>query len=229
MRWPYGQCNDYTVPSVRTFNARSHVQCYRHCLTHHYIKEWNCVPLFIDHFITEYDLTIATNRCSTNRELMSEYRNSESIFVTKCHKLCPKECKEVQYFQSIKETENYFDVSPQWVNKEFYNKTYERRIYWDSSEPMFAYTDEPDLTFTEYLVYCGGLMGLSFGQSAKHLINTISDMTFWRLLWNCIKNIYLYLNNIIAKLLFNFYQLFKLLKQIFIFNFQNIINHFIHN
>ena len=189
MRWPYGQCNDYTVPSVRTFNARSHVQCYRHCLTHHYIKEWNCVPLFIDHFITEYDLTIATNRCSTNRELMSEYRNSESIFVTKCHKLCPKECKEVQYLSTVRETENDFISNPQW-GKKLLIISFERRIYWDSSEPMFAYTDEPDLTFTEYLVYCGGLMGLSFGQSAKDLIDTVIDITFWRLLWHSIKNIF---------------------------------------
>ena len=124
---------------------------------------------------------------------MKEYRQGEFIFITKCHKLCPKECK-VQYFQTIKESENPF------ISKDYHGRTlqrvYERRIVWDSSEPMFAYTDEPDLTFTEYLVHCGGVMGLWFGQSAKDLISNLIDISFWRLLWSSIKNAFLYLKQL---------------------------------
>ena len=106
------------------------------------------------------------------------------------------------------ETENHFISNPQ---RGKLNKLYERRIYWDSSEPMFAYTDEPDLTFTDYLVYCGGLMGLWFGQSAKDLISTLIDITFWRLLLNSITDMFLYVKYLSLKLYSNLYQLLEII------------------
>ena len=41
---------------------------------------------------------------------------------------------------------------------------------------MFAYTEQPVTTFSDYLVNRGGLLGLWFGISAKDLINIISFM-----------------------------------------------------
>ena len=35
---------------------------------------------------------------------------------------------------------------------------------------MFVYIEEPVLTFTQFVVNCGGLMGLWFGKSVKDLI-----------------------------------------------------------
>ena len=41
------------------------------------------------------------------------------------------------------------------------------QLIWDSNEVMIAYIDEPVMTFTDYLVFCGGPMGLWFVVSHK--------------------------------------------------------------
>ena len=61
------------------------------------------------------------------------------------------------------------------------NVPVERRFVWDSSELMFAYIEEPVITLTDYLVHCGGLMGLWFGHSLRDL---------FRALINFVKNAY---------------------------------------
>ena len=60
---------------------------------------------------------------------------------------------------------------------------YKRSVFWDLSELMFTYTDEPVLTFTQYLICCGGLMGLWFGQSLKDFFLSIMD---WKRFYNMI-------------------------------------------
>ena len=86
-------CYDYEVPNVRTFEAKSHIECYRKCLTHHYIKRWNCLPFIIDNLITEFDLIgLKTNRCSIDREDMRLKTNYEKFLVEKCSKICPQKC-----------------------------------------------------------------------------------------------------------------------------------------
>ena len=101
--------------------------------------------------------------------------------------MCPKDCFNVEYYSTIKRTENYVDnqhwfdypkieppivsgIRTQKHDNNFKERPVERRIVWDTSKPMFAYIDEPVMTFTQYLVYCGGLMGLWFGQSLNDLI-----------------------------------------------------------
>ena len=77
-------CYDYEVPNVRTVEAKSHIECYRKCLTHHYIKRWNCLQFFIDNLITEFDLIgLKTNRCSIDREDMRHKTNYKKIFSRK--------------------------------------------------------------------------------------------------------------------------------------------------
>ena len=46
-------------------------------------------------------------------------------------------------------------------------------IIWDSNEVMIAYIDEPVMTFTDYLVFCGGLMGLWFGIIITDIITNV--------------------------------------------------------
>ena len=158
----------------------SYIECYRKCLIHQYIKQCNCVPYIIDNFITEYDLTNnETKMCSTNTEDVMNRRPMEKTFVNKCSKECPKECFRVDYSSEVKERSTYFS-NQNWFDSDYFERSVQRSVVWDSYEPMFAYIDEPVLTFTQYLVYCGGLMGLWFGQSLKDLFSLIIDKSFWR-------------------------------------------------
>ena len=180
MSWPFGQCSDYRIANQFTYHSQSYIECYRKCLIHKYIKQYNCVPYIIENFITEYDLiNNVTKMCSTNTEDVMNRRPMEKIFVNKCSKECPKECFRVDYSSEMKERLSYFS-NQNWFDSFYYNRSIQRSIVWDSSEPMFAYIDEPVLTFTQYLVYCGGLMGLWFGQSLKDLFSLIIDKSFWR-------------------------------------------------
>ena len=65
-----------------------------------------------------------------------------------------------------------------------HNGAYERVIVWDSHQLMFAYIDEPVITFTQYLVFCGGLMGLWFGQSLKDMFSLLIDKHFWHSIYH---------------------------------------------
>ena len=83
-------------------------------------------------------------------------------------KLCPKECLKEEYSYRIRESNSRSGID-YWLiqdEKRFYSKS----IEWDSSEPMFVYTEEPVMSLSDYLVNCGGLMGLWFVTSAKDII-----------------------------------------------------------
>ena len=180
MSRPFGQCYDYGIPIDLTYYSISFSECYRKCLAHHYIKQWDCVPYIMDKFITEYDLTNnETKKCSTNAEDVMNKRQMEKDFVKRCSKICPKECFRVEYSSVVKYRNNYF-FNQVWINSLPFDRAIRRSIVWDSSEPMFAYIDEPVMTFTQYLVYCGGLMGLWFGQSLKDMFSLLIDKSFWR-------------------------------------------------
>ncbi len=57
-------------------------------------------------------------------------------------------------------------------------KFYEKNIVWDSTQPMFIYKEEAVMSFTDYLCYCGGLLGLWFGTSAKDFIYFILNVQY---------------------------------------------------
>ena len=200
MNRPFGQCFDYKIPNDLTYKSMSYIECYRKCLSHHYIEHLKCVPYFIDNFITEYDLTNdKTNICSTNAENVMKRRLVEKGFIKKCSKKCPKECFRVEYSSEVKERSNYFS-NQEWFNSNEFARGHQRLIVWDSSEPMFAYIDEPVMTFTQYLVYCGGLMGLWFGQSLKDLFLLLIDKSFWRSIIYKIYLIYQFVKQIFDEL-----------------------------
>ena len=104
-------------------------------------------------------------------------------FKDKCMKLCTKECLKEEYSFRVIESDSKFISSIKalanfWPGKEDLS-LYSKSIVWDSSEPMFAYTEEPVTTFSDYLVNCGGLMGLWFGTSAKDIITFIIESKFF--------------------------------------------------
>ena len=138
----------------------------------------------MDNFITEYDvINDETKRCSTNRDETKgvDRKPDKREFVEKCLKICLKDCFQVKYSSNLKARETYFD-NQVWLDEaktNFHGRPYERVIVWDSSQPMFAYIDEPVMTFTQYLVFCGGLMGLWFGQSLKDMFSLLIDKYFW--------------------------------------------------
>ena len=180
MSRPFGQCHHYRTPNDLTYNAMSYIECYRKCLKRQYIKRWICVPYLIDHFITEYDVTNdVIERCSTNLNQVRNKIRQEQNFAKLCSKNCPKECFQVEYSSETKERNTFF-ANQKWIDSDPKSRAYERQIVWDTSEPMFAYIDEPVMTFTQYLVSCGGLMGLWFGQSLKDGFSLLINKSFWR-------------------------------------------------
>ena len=89
--------------------------------------------------------------------------------------LCPKECLSVEYSYRITESDSRSGID-HWLRQYRERRLYSKLIQWDSSEPMFAYTEEPVMLLFYYLVNCGGLMGLWFGTSAKDLITIIINI-----------------------------------------------------
>ena len=179
--WPYGQCSTYSLPSVHTFNATSHNQCYRQCIQYQYKCQLNCSPIFIDNFIIESDNSFSNSSddhiCDQRPDFWSYRKEFEPKFRDKCLRMCPKDCLSIDYSYIVKKDVLPRDVSEEW-GKEFGHHYY-YTIEWDASEPMTAYIDEPVITFTEYLVYCGGLMGLWFGTSANDLVRIVVDREVW--------------------------------------------------
>ena len=182
MRWPYGMCIDYEEHKAKTSNVLSRVQCYRQCVRHEFRKRFDCFPYFVDNSVFESDLFDTNSHkskyCSPGLWPTEQYiENIEMQFKKHCLKKCPKDCLTIEYSSTKFKTANNFGTED-WYNetKEF---VYERNIIWDSTQPMFSYIEEPVITFTEYLVYCGGLMGLWFGLNANDLIAWTLNARNW--------------------------------------------------
>ena len=192
--FPYGNCSDYSVPSALTYNALSHLQCYRKCVQFKHRIKFNCIPIFIDDTIIELDFESGnnfTNVCDFST--FYERKNLSKHFHDFCLNQCPKECFTVEYNSKVRKSETFIG-NAHWFDRpirdppteqyvkfkpqtNFYERPVERRIIWDESEPMFAYIDEPVITFTDYLVFCGGLMGLWFGKSLKDILEHTIELS----------------------------------------------------
>ena len=182
---PYGQCTDYGSGG-QTLDAISHIHCYRLCLRRRFQTLLKCDLSFVDNIIHESDFVYHDNnesvgQCSDN--FVDEYKSIEREVRKQCLSLCPKDCFKVEYSYRIVRTETHFG-NQEWIDNygigesmqySSYSLSYNYRItslemIWDSNEVMIAYIDEPVMTFTDYLVFCGGLMGLWFGLSVNNLI-----------------------------------------------------------
>ena len=205
---PYNKkCNDYNDSSGQPLAVTSHTQCVRNCIKEYSVKHFNCIPLFIDGVSHELDFNFnqsVDNRifCSVLKKYNKIYSNNETEFnqlLTKwikdkrkvkenCVQLCPKDCLTIDYSTSIWRLENllgnqyWFDIKPSL-------RPFKRTVVWDTSQPMFAYIQQPVITFTDYLVRCGGLIGLWFGASAQDLLLMMNDNNFIMGLSNILKKI----------------------------------------
>ena len=96
---PYGQCSDY-----RDSDSKSRQLCYRKCFRNNYVKTSQCIPLFVDYYISELDsIPNTTQLClkNSNNETFKEY---ETKIREKCMKFCPKECLREEYSYRITES-----------------------------------------------------------------------------------------------------------------------------
>ena len=52
---------------------------------------------------------------------------------------------------------------------------------------ILGYTEEPVITFINYLVYCGGLIGLWFGTSAKDILIFLTNKQLFQIILSKLK------------------------------------------
>ena len=180
---PYGECNSYSSRTYQPFNASSHMECYRLCIRDFYEKLFNCVPLFIDDSMIESDF-LTTNKTLCSFKTLMNFKNlTENQTHIQCTKYCPKDCLTVDYSSVMKSTDirigNEF-----WYNLNESERYYRKSLIWDSTQPMFAYNEESVMSFTDYLVNFGGLIGLWFGTNAKNFIIWLIETQFWIKIWH---------------------------------------------
>ena len=166
---PYGQCNRY-----ESRKQSSRTQCYRQCVQNQYNNRYNCVPIFIDNYNHDLDLKHIRNQFCEQLFNSTELPSMASI-TYKCNTLCHKECHRIRYTTSVKRTKSLVE-NKEWFNH--FDTEIAINLVLDSGQPMFQYIEEPVLTFTDYLVYCGGLVGLWFGTSAHDVIVRLMQFNY---------------------------------------------------
>jgi hypothetical protein len=55
----------------------------------------------------------------------------------------------------------------------------EKRLVWDSTQPLYVYHEEPVLSLMTYMGYAGGIFGLWFGANGKDFIIRVIDSRVW--------------------------------------------------
>ena len=169
---PYGDCSDY---QDRLFNSTNKWQCYRQCIKTFAEKKFYCKPVFIENTLHELDSDYYLDCNSSVQKKFDEYFQTKNIS-SKCAKICPKNCLNIDFRMESKSETKDFKTSS--------NDIYYKTLVWDTTQPMFVYKEVPVLSFIEYMVYLGGLVGLWFGTSAEDVVIILFDTTFWFNLWN---------------------------------------------
>ena len=177
---------------------------------------------------------------------VDEYKAIEREVRKQCLSLCPKDCFKVEYSYRIVRTETHFG-NQEWIDNygtnestefSYFSYSYNYRItsmeiVWDSNEVMIAYIDEPVMTFTDYLVFCGGLMGLWFGMSVNNLILIVINVSikqYSHFIFSLIKLLIIKCFRIIKALFFFFIKIFIMIifkiKNIFSFSINKLKEYF---
>ena len=180
-------CSDYEGDS-RLYNTTNQWQCYRQCLRSWGQKEFKCNPVFIDNTIHELDFTSNDLQNDCNITLQESFDELVDLKRAECLKVCPKDCEIIEFKANVIRIPLDYETDKQSTH-------YYKRLVWDSTQPMFVYKEESVMSFTDYLVYCGGLLGLWFGTSAKDVINLVINRNLW---YRIFENIVLVRNRILA-------------------------------
>jgi hypothetical protein len=178
MKPPHGQCSDYSDQN----NFDNQWQCYRQCLKNFAGKQFECKPVFIDYTIHELDFTSNDLKdCNSSIQRSFDELIVKKDLKEKCLRICPKDCLSVNF--KIKVINNGFD------GKKLKESTHlKKSIVFDSTQPIFLYKEEAVMSFTDYLSYCGGLVGLWFGTSAQNIIDIASNIPLIKYLSRRFKN-----------------------------------------
>ena len=176
---PFSNCRDMN-DELRINNSqtpRSYVHCYRRCLLTEAYAKFNCFMPFLDFTIHQLDQEYFKDFNVSNICKYEEYFKFEIIRKTTninelCVNKCPKQCVNVMYNQQTIETDSLSGNSF-WLNKSHNDRQCVKRLMWDTSQPGYAYIEEAKMTFTDYLVNLGGLMGLWYGLNAHIIIVNI--------------------------------------------------------
>ena len=196
---PHGMCDDYDNEDKTPFNSNNQWHCYRQCLKNLCQKEFKCKPVFIDNTINELDFT-SNDLIDCNYSLQNSFDKfiEENNYRVKCLQICPKDCRNIDFKLRYLEYETGINFTEfqenlmQNMEKMIQTRTYpdsftkfadkyqiEKKLVVDSSQPMFVYNEESVLSFIEYMCYCGGLIGLWFGTSAKDIVFVLIRFRFW--------------------------------------------------
>ena len=179
LKAPHGNCHEYDDKTQKYFNSSNQWQCYRRCLKNHGKQEFNCNPVFIEYTIHELDFTSSDLQIDCNssfQQMFDKYVNKNDL-KTRCEKFCPKDCQRNDFKMKTIRISSYYESHNQSTH-------YTKSLVWDSTQPMFAYYEEPIMSFIDYLVHCGGLFGLWFGTSAQDVIHFLINHRFWSYIWH---------------------------------------------
>ena len=208
----HGKCDTYDGNSRQPFNAISQTHCIKRCVRYYVKKHLKCNPFFTDNLLHEldFDTNYIENVCFGKSYLFLTNNNSLTINMTnKCVKYCPKDCVTVEYNSRVVTTDTRIG-NEFWFHLSADRMYSKKSLVWDSTQPMFVYREEPVISFTDYISYSGGLLGLWFGINGKHFINKVIESRIWMLFQNNIyylffvikmflKDIFIKLNNWILK------------------------------
>ena len=192
---PYSQCSHYQSPSERPFDGLSYMQCYRQCLRIYAQKDisLNCTLLLIDGSVNNLDyINNNYNLCKSLQQI--EFENKAKKPISRiCFDLCPKDCLTVDYLYEIIDRDNNIIED---LNSEPNENNYSNiGIVWDSRQPMMSYIETSILSLTDYLVNCGGLLGLWFGANTN-------DLVIWLIQSKIIQRLFLYLKSKSSKIFY---------------------------
>ena len=178
---PHGNCSSYAVGGGgQPFGSESHVQCMRRCVRQYNNRGKQCVDLFVDKYAHELDFDHITRVQQYCFEL--NYGSSATVvphnITAKCLIKCPKNCVSVDYTTRAITTDTQLG-NHWWHNLSLDNMYVEKRLVWDSTQPLYVYREEPVLSLMDYMCYAGGLFGLWFGANGKDFIIRVIDSRVW--------------------------------------------------
>ena len=149
-------------------------------------KQLKCKPVFIDNTINELDFS-SNDLIDCNYSLQKSFDKfiEENNLREKCPQICPKDChiydikfRTFNYEMDINMSEVMKNRDDQYLNN-LEKYPFKKRLVSDSTQPMFVYNEESVMSFTHYMCYCGGLIGLWFGTSAKDVIVLLLELRLW--------------------------------------------------
>ena len=176
--YPFSNCLDKNGMGIQNLETpRSFVHCYKRCLLIEAYAKFNCFMPFLDFIIHQLDQDYFTNFNVSNICKYQQYHEFEIIRKTtninqRCRTKCPKQCVNLIYNQHNVDSDTLADTN-HWFNKSHNKRQCSKRLLWDTSQPGYAYIEEAKMTFTDYLVNLGGLLGLWCGLNAHIIIINI--------------------------------------------------------